>query len=116
MAGKLIDGVFVPYTPEEQAKYEENLAKYTQFQTDLAWYELRLHRNYLLTSSDWVITRSAEEGTPVPPDVIQFRETLRTITVGLDDPSKVVWPPIPEIVAHSMLEQPEPLIDPTLSI
>jgi hypothetical protein len=115
MAGKLVNGVFIPYTPEEQLKYEEALVEHDKFINDLAWYELRRKRNFLLTSSDWVVTRSLEDGQPVPTDVVNFREALRVITVGLDDPTKVVWPPIPEIVAKSILEEPEPPVDPYLA-
>jgi hypothetical protein len=115
MAGKLVNGVFIPYTPEEQIKYEEALVEHDKFINNLAWYELRRKRNFLLTSSDWVVTRSLEDGQPVPTDVVNFREALRVITVGLDDPTKVVWPPIPEIVAKSILEEPEPKINPYLA-
>lgn len=114
MTGKIIDGIFYEYTPEEQAEHDAKVVAQLEYEKDLAWYYLRSKRNYLLTASDWVVTRSVEFGTPIPDDVISFREALRTIAVGLTDPSQAVWPPIPEIVAKSLLDQPTYPSDPVL--
>ena len=106
---RYVGGQYIPLTPEENAAQLEFIKRIEQNATDLAWANLRRTRNQLLTQSDWVITRSSEQGTSIPASVIAYREALRTITVDLTDPNNVVWPEEPEIIKKgSIVDPPAP--------
>jgi hypothetical protein len=59
-----------------------------------AWSEVRLERNQLLRSSDWIVTRATERGEPVPAEWVAYRQALRDIT-GQPDPLAIIWPTAP---------------------
>jgi Phage tail assembly chaperone protein len=103
---RYVGGQYIPFTPEENAAQLEFIKRTEQYNLDLAWTNLRKTRNQLLTQSDWVVTRCAEQGTPVPSSVVAYREALRTITVGLTNPADVVWPEEPEIIKKGNLIDP----------
>ena len=44
------------------------------------WETVRLVRNQLLTSSDWIVVSSTENKTPIPNEWKQYRQELRDIT------------------------------------
>lgn len=46
---------------------------------DYAHDELRSERNRLLAETDWIVTKSAEEGTEVPLVWRQYRQQLRDL-------------------------------------
>lgn len=59
------------------------------------WETVRLIRNQLLTSSDWIVVSSTENKTPIPNEWKQYRQELRDITKTFSSPNEVVLPQIP---------------------
>jgi hypothetical protein len=59
--------------------------------TTARWAIVREQRNGLLSRSDWVVTRAAECGEPVPPAWVTYRQALRDVTTQ-PDPFAVTWP------------------------
>ena len=41
--------------------------------------ELRRERDRLLNESDWIVTRSVEQGVPIPTAWAEYRQTLRDL-------------------------------------
>lgn len=65
-----------------------------QLDVELAWRGVRERRDFLLTASDWVVLRASDQGVPVPPEWIAYRQALRDVTEQ-DDPLNIVWPTAP---------------------
>lgn len=59
------------------------------------WETVRAERNAKLAASDWIVTRSAEAGVPVPSGWRSYRQALRDVTAQ-PDPFAIVWPTPPE--------------------
>lgn len=53
---------------------------------------VRTQRDALLAETDWYIVKSVETGTPVPNNVLAYRQALRDITLQEGFPFDVVWP------------------------
>jgi hypothetical protein len=60
-----------------------------------ASFNMRDARNSALTRCDWVITRAFEEGTPVPPAYLAYRQALRDLPSQAGFPYNYVWPEAP---------------------
>lgn len=56
---------------------------------------VRAHRNYLLTDSDWVVLLHYERGQVPPKEWLTYRQTLRDISLQPEFPYNVKWPDIP---------------------
>tara|TARA_R100001591_G_scaffold2767_1_gene6945 strand:+ start:626 stop:925 length:300 start_codon:yes stop_codon:yes gene_type:complete len=80
-----LDGVTNPTTSQINTKVAEIKIR-----------DVRGHRNYLLTESDWVVVNAQELGTTVTDEWKTYRQALRDITktsaTSMDD---VVWPTKP---------------------
>lgn len=111
-----VGGQFIPLSPQETVAQLEFIKRCEQNAVDVAWASLRRTRNTLLTQSDWVVTRCAEQAVAVPASVVAYREALRTITVGLQDPTDVIWPEVPEIIKKSIILDPPPPQYPDLPV
>ena len=59
------------------------------------WETVRLLRNQLLNSSDWVVISSLEKNTPISNDWKEYRQQLRDITSTFSSPDEVVFPTLP---------------------
>jgi hypothetical protein len=59
------------------------------------WKTVRLVRNQLLTSSDWIVVSSMENKNPIPDEWKEYRQELRDITKTFSSPNEVVLPQIP---------------------
>jgi hypothetical protein len=70
---------------EEQ--YQNNVAVQTQV--------VKADRARMIASTDWVVTKSAEEGTQVPQAWKDYRQALRDIPSQEGFPFNVVWPTLP---------------------
>jgi hypothetical protein len=70
-----------------QAQYENNVAVYTQI--------VKADRDKMIASTDWVVTKSAEEGTQVPQAWKDYRQALRDIPTQEGFPFTVTWPTLP---------------------
>lgn len=53
---------------------------------------VRLERNPKLLASDWIVARSYEQGVPVPPAWVEYRQALRDITNQPGFPWTITWP------------------------
>lgn len=62
--------------------------------TEAQWSAVRSERNAQLAASDWIVTRSAEAGVPVPSGWKDYRQALRDVT-SQPDPFAIVWPTPP---------------------
>jgi hypothetical protein len=60
-----------------------------------ASFNMRDARDNALTRCDWVITRAFEEGTPVPPAYLAYRQALRDLPSQAGFPYDYVWPQEP---------------------
>ena len=56
------------------------------------WGQVRQQRNRLLSGSDWIVTKSIEQGVNVPTDWVVYRQLLRDITLSVTNPADVQWP------------------------
>lgn len=61
----------------------------------IAEFNMRDARDAALTRCDWVITRAFEEGTPVPPAYLTYRQELRNLPDQEGFPYDYVWPTEP---------------------
>tara|TARA_Y100000004_G_C8925350_1_gene417388 strand:+ start:1356 stop:1643 length:288 start_codon:yes stop_codon:yes gene_type:complete len=91
---KLVDGVSVQLTAEEEAARDAEETAWANGAFDRAMAELRAKRNGLLAETDFYgnsdVTMSSEMTT--------YRQNLRDITSGLstvDDVNNVTWPTKP---------------------
>jgi len=53
---------------------------------------VRIHRDRLLTESDWIVVFNAEKGTNIPAEWASYRQALRDITAQEGFPHNVTWP------------------------
>ena len=91
---KLVDGVRIQYTPEEEAAIDAEVAIWNAGAFDRSMINLREQRNYKLVATDWYglsdVTMSAS--------MRQYRQELRDLPSGLttvDEVKAVVWPTAP---------------------
>lgn len=61
---------------------------------DIQWASVRVIRDDLLSKSDVYVVRAYENGDPVPPDTVQYRQDLRDVTKQ-ENPFAIVWPTSP---------------------
>jgi len=95
---KMVNGVRVDFTPEEEAARDAEEAAWANGAFDRAMTELRSRRNQLLASSDW--TQVADVALTVEDDIAwrDYRAVLRNLPAGLrtaDDVTNVDWPTAP---------------------
>lgn len=87
--------VVVRMPPRPSAQHDFNYASRTWgLNLDRAWVQARGRRDQLLAACDWVVTRAADRGEPVPTDWQVYRQALRDIT-DQPDPMGLVWPERP---------------------
>ncbi len=94
---KMVNGVRVDFTPEEEAARDAEEAVWAAGAFDRAMVELRSRRNQLLASSDW--TQVADVALTVEEDIAwrDYRKALRDLPAGLstaDDVQGVAWPTV----------------------
>lgn len=53
---------------------------------------VRADRDRRLAACDWVATRAAEDGLPVPADWKAYRKALRDVPLQIGFPANVQWP------------------------
>lgn len=81
---KIVNGVEVPFSAEDIAQYEADIAAAPAAR----WDAVRIERNARLAVSDWTQLPDA------PVDAAawaEYRQELRDIT-SQDDPFNIVWP------------------------
>lgn len=67
-----------------------------QIAADAAGLSIRAVRDKLIAATDWVVTRSAETGKPVPANYVAYRQALRDLPSQKGFPYKYVWPVLGE--------------------
>jgi len=68
----------------------------TQIPDEIFWNRLRNQRNFLLSSTDWVVIKARETSTNVPSAWKDYRQALRDLPANTTDPKNVNWPDLPE--------------------
>lgn len=71
---------------------------WTYWNTDTKLASIRLQRDYLLSKSDWIVSKYAETLTEVPQNWRDYRQQLRDFpsTVDVNLPiEQIVWPVSP---------------------
>lgn len=91
-----VQGGTVCPMPEQPSEYHQFDYTTKQWALDpgAAWAAVRRRRDGLLARSDWVILRAADQGTPVPPEWLAYRQALRDVT-DQSDPLNIIWPTPP---------------------
>ena len=95
---KLLDGVKVQLTAEEEAEVNQREQEWTEGAFDRAMEDLRAKRDRLLASSDWEVIMAKEKGTTLSTGFKNYRQELRDITNDLttvDEVNAVVFPSKP---------------------
>ena len=87
----MIDGVKVPFTPEEEEAWIAKGVAWEAGANDRALEELRRKRNNLLKESDW---RAVSDLT-ISDAWKTYRQTLRDLPANTADPNNVTWPEEP---------------------
>jgi hypothetical protein len=93
------DFVLAPDKPElisgQSLKWDgENwqIQEPTSSELAIKWQEIRDLRNRLLNETDARILRFLEVGTPVPNELVGYRQALRDLPQSQSDPFNIVWP------------------------
>lgn len=68
----------------------------TPIPDEIFWNRLRNQRNFLLSSTDWVVIKARETSTNVPSAWKDYRQALRDLPANTTDPKNVNWPDLPE--------------------
>jgi hypothetical protein len=70
-----------------QAQYDNNVARHAQ--------AVKADRDRMIAGTDWIVTKSAEAGEPVPQAWKDYRQALRDIPEQVGFPFQVTWPTRP---------------------
>jgi hypothetical protein len=100
---KMINGVVIPFTPEEEAEWDAMEAEYAAGANDRAAEEVRTKRDALLAECDWVTVKAVDQnaqdslGIQVPQVWLTYRQALRDITSHANFPNlqDTDWPETP---------------------
>jgi len=92
---------------ERNVRVTYTLTDFTQDEinvhTEQKWEYLRGQRDYLLSGTDWIITRAMEENLTVSSEVTSYRQQLRDFTstieniIEFDLNDDTLWPIKPEV-------------------
>jgi len=90
----MIDGVQVPFTPEEETARDAEEATWVAGAVDRAWATLREERNARLTETDW--TQVPDAPSAGKTAWATYRQALRDLPANTSDPVNPTWPTKPE--------------------
>jgi len=88
---KMVDGVRIQFTPEEEAARDAEEAAWAAGAFDRAIANLREDRNRRLAATDW----NALQDVTMSDAIRDYRQALRDLPAGLstvDDVNNAVWP------------------------
>ena len=88
---KMVDGVRIEFTPEEELARDQEEAAWAAGQFDRDIYELRNDRNRKLSSTDWY----ALQDVTMSDAMTAYRQDLRDLPAGLttaEEVKAVSWP------------------------
>ena len=86
----MIDGVAVPFTPEQETARNAEEAAWAAGANGRAFAELRTKRDNLLHDTDWWVLRGS-----ISEDQTSYRQTLRDLPANTADPADPTWPVAP---------------------
>jgi len=104
---KMVNGIVIPFTPEEEAEWDAMEAEYAAGANDRAAAEIRTERDAKLTASDWTQVADA----PVDQKAwAAYRQALRDLPSQEGFPNEVAWPtePVEAVVAEEPVEEVTP--------
>jgi hypothetical protein len=88
-------GQFIPLPQQPSPHHDWEQGGWADKATvEQKWAWVRHVRDALLAKTDWIALSATERGRPVDPDVRQYRQALRDVTLQ-PDPYSIQWPPIP---------------------
>lgn len=86
---------FKPKPAQPSPHHEFDYASKTwQLDLNRAWHAVRRERDGRLARTDWVVLRAADQGEPVSPEWLAYRQALRDVTAQAD-PLNIAWPVAP---------------------
>ena len=88
----MIDGVAVPFTPEQEIARDAEEAAWAAGANDRAFAALREKRDQLLNNTDWW----ASSDLSITEAQTTYRQQLRDLPANTDDPADPTWPTQPE--------------------
>jgi len=74
---------------------EEIRAEVLSLEAEAKEMEVRNQRDNLLSSSDWIVTKSLEAGVEVPQEWLDYRQALRDLPQQAGFPDSIIWPTAP---------------------
>ena len=86
----MIDGVAVPFTPEQETARDAEEAAWAAGANDRAFAVLREKRDQLLNNTDWWVLRGS-----ITEDQTTYRQALRDLPANTADPTSITWPEKP---------------------
>jgi len=90
---KMIDGVAVPFTPEEEVEWDAMEAEYAAGANDRAAAQVRKERDEKLAATDW----RASSDLTMSTEWATYRQALRDIPSQTGFPNTITWPTEPEV-------------------
>ena len=87
----MIDGVVIPFTPEEEAEWDAMEAEYAAGADDRAAAEVRKERDEKLAATDW----RASSDLTLSTEWATYRQALRDIPSQAGFPNTITWPTEP---------------------
>lgn len=91
MANKIVNGVVLPLTAEEEAERAAKEAQYAANADARVAAEIRAERNQKLASSDW----RASSDVTLSTEWATYRQALRDIPSQAGFPNTITWPDEP---------------------
>ena len=91
-----IDGVAVPFTPEEEIARDAEEATWETEKPARAMDTLRVDRDALLVSNDWTQATDSPLTGGVKASWVTYRQQLRDLPANTADPANPTWPTAPE--------------------
>jgi len=85
MEGESLDGLHWDESNELDPPTQEEVdAEIERLRQEAIQFWLRRHRDMLLYETDWMVTKCAELGQPMPEEWKNYRQALRDITQNID--------------------------------
>ena len=89
---KMIDGVLIDLTTQEQAERDAAAAAWDAGANDRKAAEIRAERNAKIAACDWRVIKSLESNQLQDFAWASYRQALRDVPIQPGFPGNVVWP------------------------
>ena len=87
-----IDGVRVPFTPDEEATRDAEEAKELAEYPKRLWEGIKQKRNQLLKESDWIDLPNSTVNKNKKQEWLNYRQKLRDIPQKFKNSENIKWP------------------------